>query len=130
MGDEGGAMKMVVTMGEILVEVMATRIGQTFLEPGPVVGPYPSGASAIFIGQAGRLGQPCGLIAAVDDDFGTLNLRRLWASSVDVSAVAVNPGVPTGSAFARYHTGERSFVFNIAHSASGRIALMRQRAPS
>jgi sugar/nucleoside kinase (ribokinase family) len=118
-------MKTVVTAGEILVEIMATRIGQTFLEPGPLVGPFPSGAPAIFVDQCGRLGQPCGLIAAVgDDDFGTLNLDRLRASGVDVSAVAVHPGVPTGSAFVRYHEdGGRSFVFNIAHSASARIAL-------
>ncbi len=118
-------MKTVVTAGEILVEIMATRIGQTFLEPGPLVGPFPSGAPAIFIDQCGRLGQPCGIIAAVgDDDFGTLNLHRLRASGVDVSGVAVHPGVPTGSAFVRYQEdGGRSFVFNIAHSASGRIAL-------
>ena len=120
-----GPMKLVVTMGEILVEIMATRVGQTFLEPGPLVGPFPSGAPAIFIDQAGRLGQPCGIVAAVgEDDFGTLNLRRLKVSGVDVSAVAVHPGVPTGSAFVRYREGGgRSFVFNIAPSAAGRIAL-------
>jgi sugar/nucleoside kinase (ribokinase family) len=116
---------MLVTAGEILVEIMATRVGQTFREPGPLVGPFPSGAPAIFIDQAGRLGQPCGMIAAVgEDDFGALNLDRLRASGVDVSAVAVHPGVPTGSAFVRYHEdGGRSFVFNIALSASGRIAM-------
>lgn len=118
-------MKTIVTAGEILVEIMATRIGQTFLEPGPLVGPFPSGAPAIFIDQCGRLGQPCGVISAVgDDDFGTLNLDRLRDSGVDVSAVTIHPGVPTGSAFVRYHEdGGRSFVFNIAHSASGRIAI-------
>jgi sugar/nucleoside kinase (ribokinase family) len=118
-------MKTVVTAGEILVEIMATRVGQTFREPGPLVGPFPSGAPAIFIDQCGRLGQPCGIVAAVgEDDFGALNLDRLRASGVDVSAVTVHPGVPTGSAFVRYHgDGGRSFVFNIAHSASGRIAL-------
>lgn len=118
-------MKMLVTAGEILVEIMATRVGQTFREPGPLVGPFPSGAPAIFIDQSGRLGQSCGIIAAVgEDDFGALNLDRLRASGVDVSAVAVHPGVPTGSAFVRYHEdGGRSFVFNIPHSASGRIAM-------
>lgn len=49
-------MKMLVTAGEILVEIMATRVGQTFRKPGPLVGPFPSGAPAIFIDQAGRLG--------------------------------------------------------------------------
>lgn len=120
-----GPMKTVVTAGEILVEIMATRVGQTFLEPGPLVGPFPSGAPAIFIDQAARLGQPCGIVAAVgEDEFGTLNLRRLRDSGVNVSAVAVHRGVPTGSAFVRYHEGGgRSFVFNIAQSAAGLIAL-------
>ncbi len=117
-------MTTVVTAGEILVEIMATEVGQTFLAPGPLVGPFPSGAPAIFIDQCGRLGQPCGLISAVgEDDFGTLNLERLRASGVDVSAVAVHPGWPTGSAFVRYHPdGGRSFVFNIARSAAGLVA--------
>ena len=71
-------MKTIVTLGEILVEVMATRRGQTFLEPGALVGPYPSGAPAIFIDQVARLGQPCGMIGCVgDDDFGVLNVQRL-----------------------------------------------------
>lgn len=118
-------MKTVVTAGEVLVEIMATRVGQTFLEPGPLVGPFPSGAPAIFIDQCGRLGQPCGLVAAVGaDEFGALNLDRLQASGVDVSAVAVHGDLPTGSAFVRYRAdGSRSFVFNIAPSAAGRIVL-------
>ena len=49
-------MKKLVSAGEILVEIMAQRIGQSFLEPGPLLGPYPSGAPAIFIGQAAALG--------------------------------------------------------------------------
>ncbi|TIU42147.1 MAG: sugar kinase, partial [Mesorhizobium sp.] len=36
-------MKKLVSAGEILVEIMADRIGQSFLEPGPLVGPFPSG---------------------------------------------------------------------------------------
>lgn len=116
--------KKLVTAGEIVVEIMATQIGQTFLEPGTLVGPFPSGAPAIFIDQAARLGQACGMIAAVgDDDFGMLNVERLKASGVDVSAIARLPGVPTGTAFVRYAAdGSRAFVFNIPLSASGHIA--------
>ena len=47
-------MAQIVTIGEILVEIMATRIGQTFLEPGLFAGPYPSGAPAIFADQAAK----------------------------------------------------------------------------
>jgi tagatose kinase len=116
---------LLVTVGEILVEIMATTIGDGFREPQSLVGPFPSGAPAIFIDQAARLGASCAIIGAVgDDDFGRVNLDRLSADGVDISAIAVHPDVATGSAFVRYRTdGSRDFVFNIRHSASGRIAL-------
>ena len=118
-------MKMVTTLGEILVEIMSTSRGQSFLKPGTLVGPYPSGAPAIFIDQAARLGQPCGLIGCIgNDDFGRLNFDRLEADGVDVSAIAIHPDAPTGSAFVTYsESGERHFVFNILHSASGRLTI-------
>jgi hypothetical protein len=48
--------KKVLTVGEILVEIVATTKGDGFREPQPLVGPFPSGAPAIFIDQIGRLG--------------------------------------------------------------------------
>ena len=116
-------MKKIVTIGEIVVEIMATEPGLGFLEPLTLKGPYPSGAPAIFIDQVGKLGQPCGMISCVgNDDFGRLNLDRLAADGVDVSAIAIDPEAATGSAFVRYRTdGNRDFVFNIKHSANGRI---------
>ena len=115
-------MKTVVVIGEIVVEILAETVGEGFAEPLALSGPYPSGAPAIFIDQVARLGQPCGIVSCVgDDDFGRLNRRRLQADGVDVSAVAVDPTRPTGTAFVRYRCdGGRDFVFNIAHSASGR----------
>ena len=63
-----------IVAGEILVEIMATERGLGFLEPLTLIGPYPSGAPAIFIDQVGKLGHAAGIVAAVgDDDFGTLN---------------------------------------------------------
>ena len=117
-------MKKVITVGEILVEIMATEIGDGFLEPIPLVGPFPSGAPAIFIDQVAKLGQPCGMIGCVgQDDFGRVNIERLRRDGVDVSAIAVDPDRPTGSAFVRYRAdGSRDFVYNIRHSASGAIA--------
>ena len=116
---------LLITIGEILVEIMATTIGEGFLEPQGLVGPFPSGAPAIFIDQAARLGAQCAMIGAVgDDDFGRVNLERLSADGVDISAIAVQSDIATGSAFVRYRAdGSRDFVFNIRHSASGRIAL-------
>jgi tagatose kinase len=116
-------MPFLLTIGEILVEIMATTKGDGFREPQPLLGPFPSGAPAIFIDQVGRLGHPCGIVSAVgEDDFGRLNLERLGRDGVDVSAVAVHRDIATGSAFVRYRAdGSRDFVYNIAGSANGRI---------
>lgn len=114
-----------VTVGEILVEIMATTTGSGFLEAQPLTGPYPSGAPAIFIDQVARLGGKAGIIAGVgNDDFGRLNIDRLQRDGVDVSAVSISDDLPTGSAFVRYRAdGGRDFVFNIKHSAAGRIEM-------
>ena len=114
-----------VTIGEILVEIMADTAGDGFLEPMSLRGPFPSGAPAIFVDQCARMGGGAGIIAAVgDDDFGRMNLRRLQADGVDISAVEIIRDRPTGSAFVRYRPdGARDFVFNIAHSAAGLVTL-------
>ncbi len=121
-------MTTVVTLGEILVEILATARGQSFRSTGTLTGPYPSGAPAIFIDQVAKLGQPCGMIGRVgDDDFGWLNIERLRRDGVDVSAIGVDPEVPTGSAFVTYEeSGDRHFVFNIRHSASGHLTITEQ----
>ena len=115
----------VATLGEILVEIMADERGHGFREPLRLVGPFPSGAPAIFIDQVAKLGQPCGIIGCVgDDDFGRVNLERLSDDGVDVKAVEVNPAHVTGSAFVRYRDdGDRDFVFNIKNSACGQLRL-------
>lgn len=115
----------VVVIGEILAEIMADDVGNGFREPQSLTGPFPSGAPAIFIDQVARLGQACGIISAVgDDDFGKINMERLAKDGVDTSAVRKDPDRPTGSAFVRYRSdGSRDFIFNITHSACGRIAL-------
>lgn len=112
-----------VCVGEILVEIVATTVGEGFRAAQPLVGPYPSGAPAIFIDQCGRFGGRAAMVGAVgDDDFGRVNLDRLRADGVDVSAVTVVPDWPTGSAFVRYRAdGARDFVFNIATSAAARF---------
>jgi sugar/nucleoside kinase (ribokinase family) len=59
-----------------------------------------------------------------NDDFGHLNIERLRADGVDVSAIHVHDEAVTGSAFVRYRQdGQRDFVFNIRHSACGEIAM-------
>jgi sugar/nucleoside kinase (ribokinase family) len=114
-----------VTVGEILVEIMATTRGNGFLEPIGLTGPYPSGAPAIFIDQCARIGGQAGIVACVgDDDFGRINVERLRRDGADVSAIAVSADYPTGSAFVRYRDdGSRDFVYNIGKSAAALVSL-------
>jgi len=116
-----------LTAGGILVEIMAPTRGDACREPQPLIGPFPSGAPAIFVDQVARLGTPAAIVSRVgDDDFGRLNLDRLAADGIDVSGIDVATGEATGSAFVRYRPdGSRAFVYNIAHSAAGRLSLTR-----
>jgi tagatose kinase len=118
---EPSARTAIVTLGEIVVEIMADAPGNGFREPLALRGPFPSGAPAIFIDQVAKLGHPAGLISCVgDDDFGHLNIERLRQDGVDTSAIRVHPDHVTGSAFVRYRAdGDRDFVFNIKNSACG-----------
>jgi tagatose kinase len=117
-----------VCVGEILVEIVATTTGNGFLEAQPLLGPYPSGAPAIFINQCARMGGAAAMVGAIgDDDFGRVNLNRLSNNGVDVSAIAIDPEFPTGSAFVRYRPdGSRDFVYNIAKSAAARFGWSNQ----
>ena len=117
-----------ITIGEILVEIMAVERGKGFLEPIGLTGPYASGAPAIFIDQCARAGGSAGIVACVgDDDFGRMNIERLARDGVDVSAIAIDRDYPTGSAFVRYRAdGSRDFVFNIGKSAAARLSLTPQ----
>src|SRR5690606_25657563 len=102
-------MKKVITIGEIVVEIMALEEGNGFMSAIPLIGPFPSGAPAIFIDQVAKLGQPSGIISAIGrDDFGKLNIERLRRDGVDVSAIGVHPTAATGSAFVRYQIGSAS----------------------
>ncbi len=119
------AQGMIVTIGEILVEIMAVEPGEGFRSAIQLVGPFPSGAPAIFIDQVGKLGHPCGMVSCVgNDDFGRVNLDRLRADGVDISAIRVHEDRVTGSAFVRYRQdGQRDFVFNLKYAACGAVAL-------
>lgn len=112
-----------ICAGEILVEIMATTPGEGFREALPLVGPFPSGAPAIFIDQCAKIGGAAAMIGAVgDDDFGRVNTERLARDGADISAIAIDPDYPTGSAFVRYRPdGARDFVYNIATSAAARF---------
>lgn len=112
-----------MTIGEILVEIMAERAGQTFLSAGRFEGPFASGAPAIMIDQAARLGADCAIISCVgDDDFGRLNINRLKADGVDTSGIVVRRDKTTGVAFVTYRMdGSRRFIFHFTDAAAGAL---------
>lgn len=103
------------TMGEILVEIMRPRADMRLDEAGEFLGPYPSGAPAIFIDTAARLGQPAGIIGGVgEDDFGRCVTRRLEQDGVDCRFVRCYPGESTAVAFVTYFAdGSRKFLYHI-----------------
>jgi len=113
----------IITIGEILVEILTDHVGQKLSEPGKLLGPYPSGAPAIAIDQAGRMGVRAAIIAKIgDDDFGKLNLDRLSADGVDVSHVIRTKQNSTGTAFVTYfENGDRKFIFHFTHAACGEL---------
>ena len=117
------------TMGELLVEIMRPRPDMSLRAPGEFLGPYPSGAPAIFIDTVARLGHPAGIVGGVgDDDFGRCLLDRLERDGVDCRLVSVIEGLATGVAFVTYRSdGSRQFIFHIGNTPA---AMARAPDPS
>lgn len=118
------------TMGEMLVEIMRPRAGMPLSEPGEFLGPYPSGAPAIFIDAVARLGHSAGIIGGVgDDDFGRCLLHRLRADGVDVRFVHTSEHGATATAFVAYSAdGSRKFIFHIDGTPAVMVRFPQQAA--
>ena len=102
-------------VGEALVEVMRTGVGQPLHQPGPFIGPYPSGAPFILAAQAARLGLYVGAVGAVGDDaFGRCLREQMDADGIETSGLRVLNTHTTGVAFVAYNSdGTRNFVFSL-----------------
>jgi sugar/nucleoside kinase (ribokinase family) len=87
------------------------------------MGPYPSGAPAIFISTAAQLGNKAKIWGGVGaDKFGEVLLTRLKNDGVDVSGVKTGEKGATGVAFVAYSSGgEREFIFHIDGTPSGDV---------
>ena len=118
-------MATIVSLGEALVEVMRTGLDQPLDRPGPLVGPYPSGAPAILADAVARLGGSSGFAGTVGDDaFGDCIARRLSADGVDCAALRRVSHRITGIAFVSYRSdGSRSFLFHLADSAAAEMSV-------
>ena len=108
----------VLTMGEMLVEIMRPEVGTELYTTGIFKGPYPSGAPAIFIDTVARLGCNAAIIGGVGkDDFGKNLLDRLEHDGVNCDDVFESEEKATGVAFVTYfQDGSRKFIFHMGNT--------------
>ena len=111
-------MKEIITMGELLVEIMRPSENISLDKSDYFRGPFPSGAPGIFISTAARLGHSTAIISGVgNDDFGKNILTRLQKNNVDISRVLQTNDGHTGIAFVSYTSdGERKYLFYMDNS--------------
>jgi len=90
-------------IGDLLVEIMRQKVGDPLDKTGIFLGPYPSGASGIFIDAISRLGMNACFVGAVGkDDFGKLVIERLKKDGVDISNIKEMDDYTTGVTFVTY----------------------------
>ncbi len=113
----------VVSLGELLVEVMRPEVGVPLDTPGVFAGPFASGAPAIFAWAAASLGAHVRFAGVVGrDPFGALCKRHLERAGAELH-VRTTPDFETGVAFVSYSgTGARDFVFHLRHSAAAQLS--------
>lgn len=109
-----------LTIGELLVEFVSREKGCGLERITTFDGPFPSGAPAIFLDQAARMGAPTRMIGAVGrDGFGRSLKARLEADGVDVRYIGESETLTTGTAFVSYYDdGSRTFIFHLAGTAA------------
>lgn len=114
----------IVSIGEVLVEIMRPAVGMPLDQPGEFRGPFPSGAPANYINAVARLSGDAGFIGVLgEDEFGDLVEQRLRESGVNVSQMKRRPGYTTGCAFVAYQEdGGRRFIFHMRHAAAGTLS--------
>jgi sugar/nucleoside kinase (ribokinase family) len=117
----------IATVGEILVEFVSHKKNCGLSNISDYSGPYPSGAPAIFLDQAARMGAETQLFGGVGNDgFGSCVLERLAAHGVGTSGVTIHPNHSTGVAFVSYYdNGNRDFIFHLANTAADNFTVSK-----
>ena len=110
----------IIAIGELVAEFVSHMRGCGLERLATYTGPYPSGAPAIFLDQAARMGARTRFFGGVGDDgFGRAILTRLAADGVDTAGIAVAPDLTTGTAFVSYYAnGSRDFLYHLRHTAA------------
>ena len=117
----------IISLGELLVEITRSNVDIPHGKIGASYkGPFPSGAPAIFIDSAARMGRQfnlsTGFIGVVgDDEFGECLINKLKNDRIDISQIRVLKDTTTGIAFNQYCSdGSRKFIF--AAGAAGKTS--------
>ena len=118
-------LRTIATVGEILVEFVSHRRNCALEQISDFSGPYPSGAPAIFLDQAARMGARTEMIGGVGaDGFGRSVLKRLQEDGVGASGVNISDTHSTGVAFVSYYdSGDRDFIFHLSGTAADHFDL-------
>ena len=113
----------IIAVGELLVEFVSHEKGCELRNLSQYSGPYPSGAPAICIDQAARVGASTKIFGAVgSDNFGSALLERLQSNGVETSGVRRLDHKTTGVAFVSYFDdGSRTFIFHLNNTAADDI---------
>ena len=112
-------MATIYTYGEVLAEIMRLQPDVPLNQIAPFNGPYPSGAPAIFIDTAARLGHKTKIWAGIGNDkFGDCIIERLQKDGVDCKHLIRNDKT-TAVAFVSYDSaGDREFIFHMGNTAA------------
>lgn len=116
-------MPSILSFGELLVEIMRPDLDQPLNESHPFVGPFASGAPAIFADAVAKLGLQSRLLACAGDDaFGHCCLEKLRQDGVETSFIHKTKNKTTGIAFVSYKKdGSRDFLFHLKDSAAAEL---------
>ena len=116
---------MVITLGELIVEFASNEIDCGLKKITTFSGPYPSGAPAIFINQASKVGAKTKIYGSVGNDmFGESLINRLKNDGVDTTDIQKLEGMSTGTAHVSYFSDKsRVFIFHIEGSAAEQVTL-------
>lgn len=122
----------IIAVGELLVEFVSHQKGCELRALSQYSGPYPSGAPAICIDQAARIGASTQIFGAVGaDNFGNALLDRLQSSGVETAGISKLTNKTTGVAFVSYFDdGSRTFIFHLNNTAADEIPLDSIQLPS
>ena len=116
---------MVITLGELIVEFASNEIDCGLKKITTFSGPYPSGAPAIFINQASKVGAKTKIYGSVGNDmFGESLINRLKNDGVETTDIHKLEGLSTGTAHVSYFSDKsRVFIFHIQGSAAEQVIL-------